>query len=345
MLGTLVGGRVSVPRAGLSATKSGLTIAIKHALKRRQFSPILGKKETLLLDYPSHQARLMPLLAKSYAIHFGLEYLTDRFVNRSEEDIREIETLAAGMKSYATWFTSETLQECREACGGKGYLSENRFADLKADTDIFTTFEGDNTILYQLVAKGLLSDLKKEFHDEGYRAILRYIVTQASDTMTEYNPFFTRNTDSSHLLDMDFHLETFRFRERQMLYNISNWIRSLIKKQMSSYDAFLRVQTHILELSEAYTERVVLEQFAAKIGEIEAPDCKEMLTKLFQLYALSTIEKHKGWYLENDYMTGAKTKAINKIIYSLNQEVRSDALFLVEAFGIPDSLLGANIAV
>ncbi|MGK0390442.1 MAG: acyl-CoA oxidase [Maribacter sp.] len=345
MLGTLVGGRVSVPRAGLSATKSGLTIAIKHALKRRQFSPILGKKETLLLDYPSHQARLMPLLAKTYAIHFGLEYLTDRFVHRSEEDIREIETLAAGMKSYATWFTTEALQECREACGGKGYLSENRFADLKADTDIFTTFEGDNTVLYQLVAKGLLSDLKKEFHDEGYRAILRYIVTQASDTMMEYNPFFTRNTDSSHLLGMGFHLETFRFRERQMLYSISNWIRSLMKKRMSSYDAFLRVQTHILELSEAYTERVILEQFAVKIAEIEAPDCKEMLTKLFQLYALSSIEQHKGWYLENDYMTGAKTKAINKIIYSLNQEVRSDALFLVEAFAIPDSLLAAKIAM
>ena len=33
MLGTLVGGRVSVPKLGLSAAKKGLTIAIKHALK------------------------------------------------------------------------------------------------------------------------------------------------------------------------------------------------------------------------------------------------------------------------------------------------------------------------
>lgn len=345
MLGTLVGGRVSVPKAGLSAAKSGLTIAIKHALKRRQFAPRAGEKETLLLDYPSHQARLMPRLAKAYALHFGLEYLTERFINRSEADIREIETLAAGMKSYATWFTTSTLQECREACGGKGYLAENRFADLKADTDIFTTFEGDNTVLYQLVAKGLLSDLQKEFHDEGYRAVLRYVITKASDTITEYNPFFTRNTDSKHLLDMDFHLETFRFRERDMLYSISNWIRSLIKKQMSSYDAFLRVQTHILALAEAYIERVVLEQFAAKIATVEDKDSKKMLTKLFQLYALSTIEKNKSWYLENDYMTGAKTKAINKIIYHLNQEVREEALFLVEAFGIPDSLLAAKIAL
>ena len=56
-----------------------------------------------------------------------------------------------------------TIQACREACGGQGYLAENRFAALKADSDVFTTFEGDNTVLLQLVAKGLLSDYKNQF--------------------------------------------------------------------------------------------------------------------------------------------------------------------------------------
>ncbi len=163
MLGTLVGGRVSVPRAGLSAAKTGLSIAIKYALKRRQFAPKEGMPETILLDYPSHQHRLMPLLAKSYALDFALTYLTSRYVNQTEADIREIETLAAGLKSYSTWFTTKALQECREACGGKGYLTENRFANLKADTDIYTTFEGDNIVLMQLVSKGLLSNFKNLF--------------------------------------------------------------------------------------------------------------------------------------------------------------------------------------
>jgi hypothetical protein len=40
-----------------------------------------------------------------------------------------------------------------EAIGGKGYLSENRIDALKNDTEIYTTFEGDNTVLMQLVAK------------------------------------------------------------------------------------------------------------------------------------------------------------------------------------------------
>ncbi|MFN8887746.1 MAG: acyl-CoA dehydrogenase family protein, partial [Cyclobacteriaceae bacterium] len=118
MLGTLVGGRIGIPRSGLSASKSGLTIAIRYGDQRKQFGPE-GASEIPILNYRTHQRRLMPLLANAYALHFSLQYLTQRFVNRSEEDMQEIEALAAGLKSFATWNTTDTLQECREACGGK----------------------------------------------------------------------------------------------------------------------------------------------------------------------------------------------------------------------------------
>ena len=60
----------------------------------------------------------------------------------------------------ATWHATATIQTCREACGGAGYLAENLLTGLKADTDVFTTFEGDNTVLLQLVAKGLLTSYR-----------------------------------------------------------------------------------------------------------------------------------------------------------------------------------------
>ena len=105
MLGTLVGGRIGIPRSALAAAKTGLTIAIKYGDKRRQFGPE-GGMEVPILNYRMHQLRLMPYLANAYAIHFGLQYLTKRFVNRTEDQMQEIEALAAGMKSYATWNTT-----------------------------------------------------------------------------------------------------------------------------------------------------------------------------------------------------------------------------------------------
>jgi acyl-CoA oxidase len=297
-----------------------------------------------LLDYPSHQRRLIPRLAKAYALDFGLTYLRKRYVNRIEEDIREIETLAAALKSYATWFTTETLQECREACGGKGYLSENRFADLKADSDIFTTFEGDNTVLMQLVAKGLLTKMKEEFHDEGTRGVLRFLANRAFTSVAEKNPITIRNTDRDHLLDSEFHLNAFDFREDQLLYSVSQRLRGHIKNGKRSYDAFLVCQTHLIALAEAYAERIILEKFIDAVEECEDINLKTILKKLCDLYALSTIETHKGWYLEANYMEGVKTKAIRRLVDKLCKNIRQEAGALVEAFAIPDELLSAPIA-
>ena len=62
----------------------------------------------------------------------------------------------------STWSALDTLQECREACGGAGFLAENRLTSLRADLDVYVTFEGDNTVLLQLVGKRLLTDFRKK---------------------------------------------------------------------------------------------------------------------------------------------------------------------------------------
>ncbi|MEZ5039355.1 MAG: acyl-CoA dehydrogenase [Saprospiraceae bacterium] len=343
MLGTLVGGRVCVPRAGLSATKSALTIAIRYALRRRQFAANITEPETLLLDYPSHQRRLMPLLAKTYALHFALEHLSARYANNAAEDIREIETLAAGLKSYSTWFTTATIQECREACGGKGYLAENRFADLKADTEIFTTFEGDNTVLMQLVAKGVLTNFRKEFHEEGTMAILRYVSGRLSTAITELNPIVIRNTDEEHLLSEAFHLNAFKYREKSLLHSLSQRMRAMIKNGKSAYEASLACQTHMIALAEAYVEKIVLEQFIQILEKQKNTSIYQPLQLLCQLYALHTIECHKGWYLEKEYISGSKSKAIHRWVDELCRQSRQQASALVDAFDIPVALLGAQI--
>ena len=283
MLGTLVGGRVCVPKAGLSAAKKGLAIAIKFALRRRQFASTPGDQETLLLDYPSHQRRLMPLLAKSYAIHFSLEHLADLFTTADHGDMREVETMAAGLKSYATWHTTKTLQECREACGGKGYLAENQFADMKADSDIFTTFEGDNTVLLQLAAKGVLTDFRKAFNDEGMTAVLRFVGQNISTSVTEMNPIAIRNTDPAHLLDSDFHIDAFEYRRDRLVRVISTKIRDKIKSGMSASEAFLSLQSRVLALGEAYTEALVLKHFNKAIDQADS-SLQPILRNLAALY-------------------------------------------------------------
>jgi acyl-CoA oxidase len=344
MLGTLVGGRIGIPRSGLSAAKSGLTIAVRHGDKRRQFGPE-GGAEVPILNYRTHQRRLMPLLANIYALHFSLQYLTNRFLNHKDEEMQEIEALAAGLKAFATWNTTATLQECRECCGGKGYLSENRIDSLKNDTEIYTTFEGDNTVLMQLVAKSRLTEFKKEFGNMDLFGMLNYVADQARTSLTERNPLIVRKTDEEHLLDPEFHLNAFRFRERDILTSAAKRLKRHIDDGMDSFDAFNVVQHHLVQVGFAYIERIILEQFIQQIAVTKDDGCKAILNKLCQLFALSQLDQNKGWYLENGYMDGVKTKAIRKVVNQLCWEIRQEAVPLVDAFRIPDACLSAPIAL
>jgi len=344
MLGTLVGGRIGIPRSALAAAKSGLTIAIRYSDQRRQFGPE-GGSEVPILNYRMHQRRLLPHLAKTYAIHFGLQYLTNRFLNKTESEMQEIEALAAGMKSYSTWSTRDVLQECREACGGKGYLSENRIDALKNDTEIYTTFEGDNTVLMQLVAKNRLAEFRKTFGEMGSLGIINYVFENAKTALAEKNPIATRRTDDEHLLDSEFHLQAFIHREKTILASAARRIKKLVDGGLEAYDAFNVVQHQMIEVAEAYLERLVLEQFQIAITKVEDEKTKEILVKLNQLYALSQIEKNKGWYLEDGYMEAVKTKAVRKLVNQLCWDIRPDAVSLVNAFDIPESCLAAPIAV
>jgi len=344
MLGTLVGGRIGIPRSALSAAKSGLTIAIRYGDQRKQFGPE-GAPEIPVLNYRTHQRRLMPLLANAYALHFALQHLTKRFMERNDGNIQEVEALAAGLKAFATWNTTHTLQECRECCGGKGYLSENRIDALKNDTEIYTTFEGDNTVLMQLVARSRLTEFKQEFANISLFGILNYVADQAKTSITEKNPLVIRKTDEDHLLDFEFHLNAFRYRERDILTSAARRLKRHIDDGMDSFDAFNVVQHHLVQVSIAYIERIILEAFIGQINETQDQGCKQILTKLCQLFALSQIDLNKGWYLENGYMEGVKTKAIRKVLNQLCWEVRKEAIPLVDAFNIPDRCLAAPIAI
>lgn len=343
MLGTLVAGRISVASGGVSASKSGLTIALRYAFSRRQMGPP-GEEETLLIDYPAHRRRLMPLLAQAYAASFVVEYARDRFVARTEEDTREVESLAATVKVFCTDHATEALQRCREACGGQGYLSENRIGPLKSDTDVFTTFEGDNTVLLLLVAKGLLTEFQRQFADERFMGAVRYLGRRVAQVATTKNPISTRLNHESHLRSREFHASLFEYREAHLVETAARRIQRRMKDGMEAHEAFTAIQNHLLAMSHAHAERVVFERFSAAAQRAEDPEVRAVLDKLCDLWSLWRIEADLGWFMENGVTETRQASALRDEVDALCDELAEDALALVDAFGIPDACIAAPIA-
>ncbi|WP_298781815.1 acyl-CoA dehydrogenase [uncultured Polaribacter sp.] len=344
MLGTLVGGRICVARAGLGGAKKALNIAVKHALRRRQFNDSIKVQEDLLMDYPSHQLRLTPAIASCYVYDIVLTHMMKTYSDTKLLDKRKIETQAAGLKAMITWFANDTIQECREACGGKGYLMENQISDLKGDVDIFTTFEGDNHVLLQLAAKGVLSDFKSEFNSAGFTAVLKLLSSRIGDTLSKINPAYTNNVDKDHLYSSKFHKHAFDYRTRRLTYTIAMRIRDYVKKGIPSYQAFLKVQTHLLTLGKAYSVGVAYNTYVDFTETIEDEKNRLLFKKVGTLYALHELRKDASWFLEQGYISGKKSKAIRQRVERLSTELRPHIGVLVDGFGIPEHCLEAPIA-
>ncbi|WP_107704457.1 acyl-CoA dehydrogenase family protein [Nocardioides allogilvus] len=358
MLGTLVQGRVCVGGAGINAAKVALTIATRYGARRRQFEASDPDTEQLILDYGMHQRRLFPLIARTYALHFAQEYvagaLHDVFmgVTGDEQSRRKLESRAAGTKALGTWHATRTIQECREACGGAGYLSQNRFTALKADTDVFTTFEGDNHVLLQLVAKGLLTDYSSEFSDMDQFGMVKFVAGLAVETViekTSAHKLFQRLKDAlpggdewdqeAGLLDPNYQRQMLRFREEHMLGGVARRLKRGIDNGMNPGEVFSRVQDHVIAAARAHVERMVLDSFIEKTRALPEGDLKVALNLLCDLHALTTIEADRAWFMEHGRLSSARSKQISREVNDLCRKIRPLAVDLVDAFGVPEEML------
>ncbi|MBE1548988.1 acyl-CoA oxidase [Mycobacterium sp. OAS707] len=358
MLGTLIRGRVTVGGSAGAAARVALDIATRYALERRQFQAPGDDHEVLLMDYLVHQRRLFPLIARSYALQFAQNELVAKTHelqsadDPDKEEQRELESRAAGLKAANTWHATRAIQEAREACGGAGYLAENRLIALKADTDVFTTFEGDNHVLIQLVAKELLTayadDIKGMSPVEwvkfaanfaGERVMKR---TAAETIMQRILDTRQDNEEEGSLFNRGTQVKMLEDREEYMVATVARRLRGK-SKEMNAFEAFNAVQDHVLHAAAAHIDRIILEAFVAGIDACEDDEARKILDMVCDLYALSVIEDDKAWFMEHQFLSTERAKAVTRGINERCRTLRPYAELLVDGFGIPEQLRYAEM--
>ncbi|KAE8762865.1 acyl-CoA dehydrogenase [Georgenia thermotolerans] len=361
MLGTLVQGRVSLSGAGVSVAKAALAIAVTYGLERRQFTGADEHEEVVLLDYQQHQRRLLPLLARTYAAAFAHHELLERFddvfsgAHDTDADRQDLETLAAAAKPLTTWLALEALQEAREACGGAGFLAENRLVGLRQDMDVYVTFEGDNNVLLQLVGKRLLTDYGKGLAKVDIAGAARFVAARAADMTLHRTPLRraaqsirdsgSRARSAGHLREADAQRELLEDRVEAMVAEIAQALRPARKAGPAQAAALFNAHQHeLIEAARAHGELLQWEAFTAALPRVRDPRTREVLTTLRDLFGLTLIEKNLAWYLMNGRLTAQRAKTVTSYVDRLLVRLRPHARELVEAFGYTPAHLGATIA-
>ncbi|PRI11637.1 acyl-CoA dehydrogenase [Leucobacter massiliensis] len=367
MIGTLVQGRVSLDGASVRAMQAALAIAIRYGSERRQFPGASGR-ETVLLDYGQHQRRLIPRLAQSYAMAFADERLLTIFdevfsgARDTPENREDLETLAAALKPLSTWAALDTLQEAREACGGAGFLAKNRLVGLRADLDIYVTFEGDNNVLLQLVGKRLLTDYAAQFKPGDRAAIAKAAAAQLGERVSRFG-LRQMGQSIADLGQVSRSVESLRSTEAQrqlltdrvqtMVAEIALALREATKgipkedrraRAIAGEEAFNAQQHKLIEAARAHGELLQWEAFTEAIERIGDAGSRQVLTWLRDLFGLGIIERNAAWYLISGRISGQRAEALTAYIDRLISRLRPHALDLVEAFGLTPGLLRAEIA-
>jgi acyl-CoA oxidase len=362
MLGTLVQGRVSLDGSANRASQLALTIALTYASQRRQFTAASPTEETVLLDYQSHLARLLPKLAATYAGAFAHEQLLqafdDVFSGRGDtpEAREDLETLAAALKPTSTRLALDTVQECREACGGQGFMAENQLVGLHQDLDVYATFEGDNTVLLQLVAKRLLADYTSELRTIDRAGIGRFIAQRADTLAHRHTPWHRlvqtasdagnarRSSETLRQAEVQEHLLSER--ARVTVEEVALALRSASKMDPAAAAAQVnKHQVEMLDAARAHADLVRWRALTAGIEQIEDAGSREVLTDVRDLFGLTLLQDELSWYLLNGQLSAQRGRQVAADIRRLLWRLRPHVLDLVAAFDVRPGHVRAPIAL
>ncbi|MFD6105762.1 acyl-CoA dehydrogenase, partial [Nocardia salmonicida] len=164
-------------------------------------------------------------------------------------------------------------------------------------------------------------------------------VRQLIQTLRDRND---ETVDEGDLSKRDVQLQLFADREDYLLRTAAHRLRARAT-DTGPFEAFNNAQDHILAAGTAHIDRLVLEEFVDGIAEIEDPDAKALAETVCDLYVYASLEENLAWYIMHRFMSVERAKAVRRGVNELVDRLRPDALTLVEAMGVPETMLRADM--
>lgn len=343
MLGGLIRGRIVVVLSSEIGLRNAATIALRFAAVRTQFS-YGDSAENSLLDYPLHRHRLMPLLAKVFAIRAGLMHLYKMFravyptvrENPESAELNELHSILSVYKCITSSYSFAGIQECRESCGGMGFSAYAGLGRLRNTADILLTWEGDNNVLLQQTGKYILKLIQKSFKG----------IKIESPTLK----FLTINLES-----IEWPLKTPEsFTQENICKVFEDRICFLAKKAIEKLQKNTEkysspneiwnnsLVNYVNTLSYVYGEYILYREFSLIVENLKK-SCvatAEIIEKLHLLYALDCFERSQRIYLE--FGCNYKEALIVKDLHTqLCNELGDYSVSIVDSIASSDKCLGS----
>jgi len=346
--GALLAGRVTMIQDSSDYAKKALTIAIRYSAVRRQFPDPTEKEEQQILNYQSHQFRLMPLLATCYALHFTAQQTKKKFEQLQEDletgditNLGGVHATSAGLKAFSTWWCNEALEQARQCLGGHGYSAYAALSSFLQDFAVMCSWEGDNTVMAQQLAKFLMKTLKHAKQGKKFTGFEKYL--QKTHRIMKDNQ--ARVKTHADFLKPDVQLQILRRITVRQILKTSDRLNTEKSKGRNKEEAWNDCMMDLIRCARLHCDYFVLHCFIEAIEAVpeDANGVKRILKKLCDLQAVITIDKYIGLALEDRFLNSKQSDMLHELQRTLCKQLRKDAIPLVDAFNLPDFVINSPL--
>lgn len=307
--------------------KIAMAIATRFAQNRRQFSKPGQPRETAIIDYTTHQRRLMRGFADTYALGFMMERLhteAERFLPNPIP--YALQPATAAFKAYSYETAMRVIGDARECSSVHSFRHRNKIARCYLDIQGFAHAAGDITVMYQYAARILVGNSARRARSEPFAPI-------------------RPEAPATNVLDAQQQLLHDRYTELLAFVRAEFQARSQVHADIE--DAWNDVLTYAVELARAYAEVTTHRQFMTMVQAAEHKGAARLLRRLCELHGWSVIARNLGWY-GNTELPGLGLRLrgleVEQRLLTLGRELIEYADILIDGFGIPSSMLpGADL--
>ncbi|XP_068150994.1 peroxisomal acyl-coenzyme A oxidase 3 isoform X1 [Drosophila tropicalis] len=352
-LGALSVGRVNITAITYVALNKAISIAVRYAVSRRQFGPPDSKVEWPVIEYQSQQYRLLPHLANTIALRIATLWIGKENVDMTMKGFMgedtsklgmEIHAISSALKPVATWATRDGIQECREACGGHGYLKSAGLGDLRNDNDANCTYEGENNTLIQQASNWLIG-LRRGNAD--------FAELSPLDTVTFLKDINTLvkaqgvETTPAQALNADNLLQALNWLTAWQLDATVKRFEQLQRDGKDAFETRNNIQVFAAQkLSIIYAERTIYHVFYKFVASLPASAEKEVLTKVLSFYGGNLVTKYSAIFYQGGYFrNNSHIELYQQGILDLLPVLKDEAIAIVDAIAPTDFILNSPLGM
>ncbi|KAM7352384.1 acyl-CoA oxidase 3 isoform 2-T2 [Cochliomyia hominivorax] len=352
-LGALSAGRVNICNLAYVAVSKAMVIAIRYSAVRRQFGPDENAEEWPVIEYQSQQYRLFPHLANTYALRVfslwlgiqNVEMTARSFMGEDMSSIgMELHALSSAAKPVCTWAARDGIQECREACGGHGYLKSTGIGDLRNDNDANCTYEGENNTLIQQASNWLVSlrNNRAKFEEVSPMDSVTFLKDMDQILRQKGKEKTPQEAICPHNL-----LKALNWLVAYQLDVTCKRVESLKRQGLNAFETRNNMQVFNAQpLAIIYGQRSIYYVFYKFVMNLAESNEKQALLKLLCLYGANLITKHVGIFYQGGYFHNNEQIVLyQEAILELLPQIKNEAVPLVDAIAPTDFILNSPLGM